>query len=164
VRTPGDAPAEAFAADLTRVLLGEDVEPAQHKLLMTMVLPLAAWGAAVLVVVAAGRYLLVKLPRLRATVPAVSFARRWLRPVLLPALGYLALASPVLAPLPLGLVRHMAPDIGWGVTVTGCLALVWAVLRTSLAVSATRAGKQAATPAEPPARTARSHRSPVRAG
>ena len=126
-----------LSADLTRLLLGEDVEPAGEPVFMTVVLPLAVWAMAAGVLVAAGRYLLVSLPRLRAA-GATSGPRRWMRPVLLPALGYLTLAAPLLPTIPLGFARHMAPDIGWGLTVTGTLALVWAAVRTVLAIRVER--------------------------
>lgn len=137
-----------LSADLTRLLLGEDVAPAHDKHLMTVVIPLAVWGAAGLLLLAAGRYLLLALPRLRVAGSTSSGGRRWLRHVILPALGYMLLAAALLPPIPLGLARHMAPDIGWGVTVIAYLALIWVVLRTALAINAMRPRGQVAGPSD----------------
>ncbi|HSK90886.1 MAG TPA: serine hydrolase [Euzebyales bacterium] len=152
------ANASAFAAlqggnyglgsDLTRLLVGQDVEPASSMILTTGVLPFAVWAAAIGILIAAGRYLLITLPRLRASAPTGSGIQRWVCPVVLPALGYVALALPLLPVVPLGMAHHFAPDIGWGLTVMAYLALGWAALRTLLAISAVRTRPQATTPPE----------------
>ena len=133
----GQGGSYSLGSDLTRLLVGQDVEPASSGILTTGVLPLVVWAAAAAILIAAGRYVLT-LPRLRGSAASGSGARRWARLVVLPALGWLLLAVPLLTVAPLGFVRHFAPDVGWGLTVMAYLALGWAALRTPLAISAVR--------------------------
>ena len=121
---------------LTHLLLGEEPQPADPSLLMTLVVPTLSWALVVLLVGAVVRYLI----RLRRHgLPAVKGhgARRWVR-ALLPGAAYLSIGAGLLAAVPLGLARHFYPDGGWAVTVIAYLTASWGVTRLGIGVIAMR--------------------------
>ena len=138
-----------LSLELTRLLLGLEPKPASRDVLLSVVAPIVAWLAAAGIAVAAIRWMLVARHRQRrraATAP--SWSRRWIRPVVLPGLAYLGLATALVVFAPLQAARHFYPDVGWGLTITAIVAAGWAVVRTVVSVSTIGRAARATEPAE----------------
>ena len=121
---------------LARLLLGEQPEPAARSTLYTFIYPTAAWALVVLLLVVMGRQLTRTLPRWRRKgMPSHAGRPRWLRHVILPAAGYLAVGAALLLAAPLGAARHFYPDVGWAVTILAWLTVSWGVIRPVLSLA-----------------------------
>jgi CubicO group peptidase (beta-lactamase class C family) len=125
---PGDRGHDAqydLGFGLVRMLLGEDHQPVDPTLFMTIVVPAVAWGTVVVLLATIVRHL---LPLRRRGLPTAARARtrRRIRP-LLPGAALLAGAGLLAAPL--GVARHFYPDAGWAVTAGAWLALTWGAAR-----------------------------------
>ena len=120
---------------LTRLLLGEEPQPAGPNPLMTLVVPVVVWAVVVLLLAAITRRLLGMRTRCRLPV-RVTGVRRWVRS-LLPGAAFLVVGGGLLL-APLGVVRHFYPDAGWGVTVGAWTAVAWGAVQLLLVASALR--------------------------
>lgn len=110
---------------LTRLLLGEDPQPTDPTALMTLGVPLGAWGVAALLLAFLFRYLVRMRTSCHLPLRVVG-ARAWARS-LLPVAGALVLG--VLAVrAPLGVARHFYPDAGWAMTVIAYVVLGWGAI------------------------------------
>jgi len=127
---------------LMELLLGLDVQPREPSPLMTIVVPLIAWGIGLAVVVLAVRFLMRRRSGPRHNV-GHGKARR-AHAIILPSLafGALAVVLLVVAPMLMGVSWRSAqlfyPDMAWGVVFSGCVALVWAVGRLMFGLVDTR--------------------------
>lgn len=133
---------------LTSMLLGEDPQPTDRGALMTLVLPLAAWGALALLIVSIGRYLFQTIKARALPTPAVkTTASGWVS-LFLPGVVFLAAGVGLVLMAPLGVARHFYPDVGWAVTLIAYLSCIWGALRLVLATYAglRRGGSMALAP------------------
>jgi CubicO group peptidase (beta-lactamase class C family) len=120
---------------LVELLLGLDPQPRDPSPLLTLVVPLLAWGVGVGVIVLAARFLI----RRRRTAGG-DLGRRWWPRAILPSAVYatLALTVLVLAPMLMGVSWASAqlfyPDMAWGMVLSGYVALAWAIGRLVLPI------------------------------
>ncbi len=135
---------------LIRMLLGEEHQPVEPTLLMTVVVPVFAWCAVALLLGTILRHL-VRLRRHGLPTAAGAGAGRSVR-LLLPGAAHLAAAAALLN-APLGLARHFYPDAGWAMTVGAWLALTWGAARLVLAAASVIRGGRAMITAHVAART-----------
>ncbi len=115
-----------LSLELARLLLGDAPQPAQAGLLMTTVVPAAAWAGALAILVAAARFL-----RTRRREPNRRHDGSWVRTVL-PSVAYFGTGLAILLAAPLDAARHFYPDVGWGLMATGYVATGWGILRMLL--------------------------------
>ena len=124
---------------LTHLLLGQEPQPADPSLLISVVVPILAWLLVALLLGAIVRHLVgLRLHGLHAA--KGHGARRWVRALLAGAI-YLAVGAGLLA-APLGLARHFYPDGGWAVTVIAYVATAWGVTRLGLGAIAMRRNRR----------------------
>jgi len=122
---------------LMDLLLSLDATPRSASPLLTLVVPLIAWGIGLAVIALAVRFITGRSGRLRTEVGSRS---AWVRSAFLPSLAYagLAVALLVLAPMLMGVSWTSAqlfyPDMAWGVVFSGYVALAWAIGRFYLAI------------------------------
>jgi hypothetical protein len=143
---------------LTHLLLGNEPQPADPSLLMSVVVPIVAWAVVALLIGA----VVLHLVRLRVQgLPAAKGhdARRWVR-ALLPSAALVAVGGALIVAAPLGLARHFYPDGGWAVTVGAWIALTWGLVRVAVTVvSGVRARRS-----QPPEAADSGTRGPATAG
>jgi CubicO group peptidase (beta-lactamase class C family) len=131
---------------LVRMLLGEQHQPVDPTVLMTVVVPVAAWGAVALLFGTILRSL-IRLRRQGLASTAGAKAGRWARS-LLPGAAHLAVGAGLLA-TPLGLARHFYPDAGWAVTGGAWLTLTWGAVRLVLGIVSVLRGDRTSRAAHP---------------
>ena len=133
----------ALSLGLMELLLGLDVQPRDPSPLMTIVVPLIAWGIGMAVVALAVRFLMRRRSGLRSD-KADGTAHRP-RAIILPSLAFGVLAAGLLVgPMLMGLSWKTAqlfyPDMAWGLLFSGSVALAWAVGRFVLGSADLRRG------------------------
>ncbi len=152
---------------LMDLLLGREGAATDPSPLMTVVVPLLAWGIGLAVIILAVRHM-----KGRGAVRAAGTgARMPLASLIVPSLAYGALALLLLVAVPMLAVPWASaqlfyPDMAWGAVVSGNVALAWAVGRVVVGIRDMRALRQ------PPAAPASlrggggpgSHRGPARLG
>lgn len=128
-----------LSVGLTELLLGENPPVTTAGPLTVLVAPIATWLLLAGLVALFVRHVVTTLPQWRlATASGADRPPRWVRRVVLPAVGWLAIGLALLLTLPLGAARHFYPDVGWAATGIVYLALPWVVVRTLLTVVALR--------------------------
>lgn len=119
----------ALSLGLMELLLGLDAQPRDPSPLLTVVVPLIAWGLGVAVIFLAFRYIRRRFGSDAASVETGGAMRK----ALLRSLGFGAFAAGllVLAPMFMGVSWTSAqlfyPDMAWGLVFSGYVALFWAI-------------------------------------
>jgi hypothetical protein len=124
---------------LLSTLLGDEPTPVAPDLVMSMLVPAVMWAPGLVILAAAGRHIIAV--RHGPARPGDGRRTAWqaLRQ-LVPGLVYLGLgaialiALPSLFGVPLNSIRIFYPDVGWGLTAVGAVALLWGLARTALAL------------------------------
>lgn len=126
-----------LSVGLTELLLGENPPLETASPLMTLAAPIVTWLSLAVMVGLIVRHARSTLPRWKQSAAAEQ-PPRWLRRVVLPAAGWLAVGVGLWLSLPLGAARHFYPDVGWAATAIVALALPWVLVRTAHTVAALR--------------------------
>jgi CubicO group peptidase (beta-lactamase class C family) len=135
----GHASQYDLSVGLTELLLGNETPIETASPLTVLLAPVVAWGLLAGLLVLAVRHVASTLPHWRrTTTPGTARWRLWTRHVVLPAVGWTAVALALWLSMPLSAARHFYPDLGWAATVIVFVALPWAVIRTVLTVAALR--------------------------
>jgi hypothetical protein len=134
------------------MLLGETPQSADRSVLLTFVVPAAAWAALVALLALMARHSIsLRAGRQRHGRRA---ARSWKRR-LLPGAAFLLVGAGLLAAAPLATARHFYPDTGWALTLIAYLATAWGVARLLLAARTLRPAASASAATTRPNGTVR---------